>query len=128
MIRASTPKHTFRFPVNPETQLRKIQVTYAQNGVKVLVKTENDMTFENRGTEGAPVYVGYYRLTQAETNLFQGDAYSEDAPDVLMQVRVLANDGTVAPTKKYRLKLFDVLNDDELTDDEEAEEVQSDDS
>lgn len=118
MIRATTPTHYFRFPVDPEARFDVIEVTYRQDEQNVLVKEKTDMSFSNAGTEDDPIYVGQYKLTQEETKLFRGNMPGEtqEKADVYIQVRVLTTDGDSLASKVYRVSVQDVLNDGVLTD------------
>ena len=69
MIRATTPKHSFTFDVNPEETFSEILITYAQNGKIVLEKHKSDLTFEACDCFGGkPVYTAFVKLTQEEKN------------------------------------------------------------
>lgn len=118
MIRATTPTHYFRFPVDPEARFDVIEVTYRQDEENVLVKEKADMSFSNAGTADEPVYIGQYTLTQQETKLFRGcmPGETQGNADVYIQVRALTTDGDALASKVYRVSVQDVLNDGVLTD------------
>lgn len=99
MYRASTPTHRLLIPIDPTT-IVKLKLTYSQHDRIVLEKTQADMT--NDG------YIWTVTLTQEETNLFEGD--SADA-----QIRYLDSNGKSFPSKKFRLYVGDVLNDEVMT-------------
>ena len=48
MRRATTPVHSFTFPIDPEN-ISKLLLTYAQHGEIVLNKTKEDFSFEGVG-------------------------------------------------------------------------------
>lgn len=106
MFRASTPTHTFKFGENPEESFSQIQITYAQDGEIVLVKTKDDLTFTNAGTVEEPVYYGILRLTQRETKLF-----NPRCRRIEVQLRMLTPGGDCFPSKTFTISLSDVLND-----------------
>lgn len=99
MYRASTPTHRFRIPIAPEN-IAKILLTYTQNDKIVLEKTEADLTNEG--------HVWSLTLTQEETNLFASD-YAQ------VQVRYLGTDGRSFPSRKFRLFVGAVSNDEVMT-------------
>ena len=95
MYRASTPTHYFNIPF-PAEDIRAIKLTYAQNGSKILSKTMDDLTQED----------GFWKitLTQEETNKFI-DAWAS------AQLRVLLQDGRSIPSDVFRIRVWDVLDD-----------------
>ncbi len=95
MKRATTPRHTFSIPIDPNT-VAQILFTYAQNGDIILEKTGADAVNEG----GAWTIT----LTQEETNLFQPD-YAD------VQVRVLTVEGKAMASEIMRLNVGAVLND-----------------
>jgi len=104
MIRATTPTHEFVFSENPSS-FSRILITYSQDEKIVLEKEKSNLSF--RQTETGE-YVGSFRMTQAESNLFSPDP-------VQVQVRVLRTDGEALASNKTTLKVEDVLNDEVLT-------------
>lgn len=106
MYRATTPRHTFVFNVNPEETFQKILVTYAQDNEIVLEKGKEDLTFT---TSGASEYEATLTLTQEETKLFNNKS------SVKVQVRVLTYNGEAAASTKMTIPVNDVLNDEVLT-------------
>ena len=109
MYRATTPKHTFTFPVSPE-EFKHILVTYVQDGKIILEKTENDLTFEELTEKGKPVYVAWLQLTQEETNLFDADLGS-----FTVQVRAYSKYGEAIAGAKHVFSVDSVLNDEVLS-------------
>jgi len=107
MIRATTPIHTFRFTMNPNT-MDEVLVTYGQADRIVVEKHKTDMTFTSEVIEGVTYYFGAYSLSQSETNRF-----SSDLP-VDIQVRVLTTTGQALASQITRQQVFDVLNDEVL--------------
>jgi hypothetical protein len=77
MRRFSTPTHKFRAPFNPAV-VKKLILTYEQNGKTVLEKTEADMTVEANGWS--------IILSQAETGAFA-------AGEVTAEIHFLTVDG-----------------------------------
>jgi len=114
MIRATTPKHTFVFPLDPETRFAEILITYAQNGRVILNKHKSDLSFAAEGSEAAPVYTASLRLTQEETALFRPGRFGAGAANVTVQLRALDTDGLVFASEPAQLLLADVLNDEVL--------------
>ena len=111
MIRATTPTHSFIFSTDPE-EFVKILVTYAQKDRIILEKTESDMTFFKGQTyNGDDRWVAFYKLTQEEANMFH--TYYDKSVNV--QVRAMADDGTVYASEIKRFPLKDVLNDEVLS-------------
>lgn len=111
MFRATTPKHTFIFDVDPDATFKEILVTYAQNGQVILNKRKEDMTFSS-GTDvdGNEIWMAVVQLTQTETNLFK----TKNGPKVSVQLRVLTTDDEAFAFDKMTVSLQDVLNDEVL--------------
>lgn len=108
MFRATTPKHTFVFDVDPDATFKEILVTYAQEGKVILEKEKKDMTFgEQLDDKGETEYLASLKLTQEETNLFT----TRISKNVTVQVRVLTNTDDAVAFNKIQIPLFDVLND-----------------
>ena len=106
MYRATTPRHTFVFNVNPEETFQTILITYAQDNEIVLEKGKEDLTFT---TSGESEFEATLMLTQEETKLFSNKS------SVKVQVRVLTNNGEAAASTKMTIPVNDVLNDEVLT-------------
>lgn len=106
MIRATTPVHIFTFDVDPDATFDQIQISYAQAGKILLVKTKEDLSFETGGTQEEPVYTATLHLTQEETRHFLSSC-----PTVQVQVRALTPGGEALAGKIQSIPLFDVLND-----------------
>lgn len=112
MIRATTPKHSFTFDVNPEETFSEILITYAQNGKIVLEKHKSDLTFEACDCFGGkPVYTAFVKLTQEETKLFA--ANPKGVVDI--QVRAITPNGEALASEIERISVQNVLNDEVLT-------------
>jgi hypothetical protein len=75
MIKGTTPTHTFNVPLSAEN-IKKVKITYEQDGTKVLTKRENDCDIED-----CKVTV---RLTQEETLKFNHEKL------VSIQIRLLS--------------------------------------
>ena len=87
MFRATTPTHTFTLPFDT-SQLEKVRITYEQNDVTILSKTEVDCVLEGKNI--------VLNLTQEDTLLF--------APRdrVYIQLRVKTVDGKVVASGLFR--------------------------
>ena len=105
MFVATTPKHTFTFPVSPE-EFKRILITYTQNGKTVLEKTEQDLTFEEIIDGNRIIYAAWLALTQEETKKF--DPALEK---FTVQVRALSNHGEAIAGGKHVFSVESVLND-----------------
>ena len=105
MYVATTPKHTFTFPVSPE-EFKRILITYSQHGVNILEKTENDLTFEELIEDGQLVYVAWLALTQEETKLFD-----PEIEKFTVQVRALSKHGEAIAGAQHVFSVQAVLND-----------------
>lgn len=108
MIRATTPTHTFTFKnLNPET-FKVLNVYYAQQGVELLSKEKEDFTFKTKEVEDGFVYEAAVTLSQEETKMFKAKY------DVEVQIRVLTPDNRSLASPKYKLSVWDVVNDEVL--------------
>lgn len=99
MIRATTPTHTFTLPFDYNTFVKKIVITYSQNGEIVLNKTEKDIV-----VNGNAISV---KLTQEDTVKFVADS-------VKIQLRVLTLGEDVLVSQIFNETVRDVLNDEVL--------------
>lgn len=96
MIGASTPTHEFELPFGKET-VKRLLITYAQDGLVVLEKTENDVSWD--------WCIASYQLTQEETLLF------DEKKSVEIQLRVLTvDDVALPPSKIFKVPCGKVLN------------------
>lgn len=110
--RATTPKHTFKFTDDPETNYKSILISYAQNGQIILEKTKEDLTFATVKDDDQVTilyFTGTLQLSQEDTNLFVADA------DVTIQIRALNDSNDVFVSNTIILSVNDVLNDEVLT-------------
>lgn len=109
--RATTPKHTFKFTDDPETNYKSILISYAQDGNIVLEKTKTDLTFATVKDEAEQIlyFTGTLQLTQEETNLFVS------ASDVIIQIRALNDADDVFVSNTIIISVNDVINDEVLT-------------
>ena len=105
MYVATTPKHTFTFPVSPE-EFKRILITYSQNGENILEKTDRDLTFEELIEDGQLVYVGWLTLTQQETKKFD-----PEIGKFTVQVRALSKYGEAIAGAQHVFSVEAVLND-----------------
>lgn len=96
MIRVTTPTFVFTLPFEV-VELRSYLVTFAQNGRKILDKTEADCK-----AEGSEITV---ELTQEETKLFKAQF------NLQIQLRVLTNGGDALATEIFTRPVGEVLND-----------------
>ena len=84
MYRATTPTHIFTLPFDTSL-LKRVQITYRQFGRNILQKNLEDCTLTKNAIK--------LELTQEETLLFAPTA------EVLIQLRVVTNDGKVMASK-----------------------------
>lgn len=109
MYRATTPKHTFVFDVDPSDAFEKVLITYWQDGQIVLEKGLEDLTVEiGTGCDGERVYEASLTLTQEEANSFSSKSSAR------VQVRGLTYSGEAVASKKMTIPVNDVLNDEVL--------------
>ena len=87
MFRATTPTHIFTLPFDTSL-LQAVQITYQQFGRNILQKGKEDCTLTKNAIK--------LELTQEETLLFASTA------EVLIQLRVVTNDGKVMASKIER--------------------------
>ena len=108
MIRGTTPTHTFSFDtLNPET-FKVLNIYYAQQGKEILCKTKDACTFSTKETDTKTIYLASVTLTQEETKAFSAKY------DVEVQLRILTDDDRSLATPKYKLSVWDVINDEVL--------------
>lgn len=108
MIRGTTPTHTFTFNHLDPTTFKVLNIYYAQQGVEILVKNKDDCTFTSQETDEGIIYNASVTLTQEETKTFKSKY------DVEIQLRVLTADDKSLATAKYKLPVWDVINDELL--------------
>lgn len=108
MIRATTPTHTFTFENLDPSTFNALNVYYAQQGVELLTKSKEDFSFSSRDIENGIEYLAAVTLTQEETKTFNAKY------DVEVQLRVLTADQRALATPIYKLKIWDVINDEVL--------------
>lgn len=109
MIRATTPLQEFVFTDNPDTFAR-VLITYSQDDNIVLEKGKEDLAFTPEYDEAGEVvdYIGAFRMTQEEANLFEPGAAQ-------VQVRVLMTSGEALAGDRATMKVEEVLNDEVLS-------------
>ena len=106
MYRATTPKHTFIFDVDPTETFRDILISYAQDNQIILEKGKDDLTVEQAtGCNDETVWEASLTLTQEETNLFNAGS------TVKIQIRALTYEDEVVASEKMSVPVYDVLND-----------------
>lgn len=108
MIRGTTPTHTFTFDNLDPSTFKVLNVYYAQQGVEILQKSKEDCVFGTKDTAEKTVYTASITLTQEETKTFKSKY------DVEVQLRVLTADDRSLATPKYKLSVWDVINDEVL--------------
>lgn len=108
MIRGTTPTHTFTFNTLDPSTFKVLNIYYAQQGVEVLQKNKSDCSFSTKETENGTIYLASVTLTQEETINFKSKY------DVEVQLRVLTADDRALATPKYKLSVWDVINDEVL--------------
>ncbi len=108
MIRGTTPTHTFTFNNLDPTTFKVLNIYYAQQGVEILSKNKDDCTFTSQETDEGIIYNASVTLTQEETKAFKSKY------DVEIQLRVLTADNQALATGKYKLSVWDVINDELL--------------
>lgn len=110
MYRATTPKHTFIFDVNPVDTFKTILITYSQDNVIILEKGKEDITVtETVDCKGNTVYEASLRLSQEETNYFNPNK------TVSVQVRVFTYNNEALASDRTTISVKDVLNDEVLS-------------
>lgn len=111
MYRATTPRHTFIFEINPDENFEQILITYAQDGEIILEKEKSDLTFfEFENEDGKTEYAATLQLSQIESNMFHAGAKKM----VDIQVRVLTYAGQALASDEKRIPVKRVLNDEVL--------------
>lgn len=110
MYRATTPKHTFVFDVNPTDTFKTILITYSQDNIIILEKDKSSLTVvETTDCKGNTIYEASLRLTQEETNYFNANK------TVSVQVRVFTYNNEALASEKFTVSVKDVLNDEVLS-------------
>lgn len=110
MYRATTPRHTFIFEVDPLETFKSILITYAQCNRIILEKTEADLSPVTTETvEQKTVYSTHLVLSQEETKKFNAKT------NVMVQVRALTPNGEALASEQMSISVYEVLNDEVLT-------------
>lgn len=110
MYRATTPKHSFIFDVNPDEAFKTILISYAQDNKIILEKDKSNLSFiETIDCKGKTVYEASLRLSQEETKSFNSNK------TVSVQVRVLTYNDEALASDKITVSVKDVLNDEVLS-------------
>ena len=104
MIRATTPKHSFKFPSDPQAY-KEILITYQQKGKIILELKEEDLTFGEENT-------AFYKLSQEQTKKFNAMV------PVRIQVRILDADDNAFASSIFSINVHEVLNDEVLVDED----------
>lgn len=111
MIRFTTPSQEFVFHEDPQVNFNRIVVSYAQRGKIIVEKEKSDLTFEEAKEYGETVYVASFKMTQEETGRFAADV------PVMIQVRVLTEDGNSLASDKFERTVDNVLKKEVLYED-----------
>lgn len=91
----TTPTHIFTLPFDPAL-LKRIKITYAQNGKVILEKYETDCTIEGR---------------EIRLELSQEDTFKFDERSIVdIQIRVLTHDGKAPKTPVYHIRPDECLD------------------
>lgn len=96
--RATTPDHEFTFEEDV-LNFKKILVTYAQNGLILFTKTQDDMDVDPFEPK-----TGIIHLTEEDTNRFNAKYYVD------IEIRAYLED-SVPPPAKFKMPVTDVIND-----------------
>lgn len=107
MTRGTTPTHVFTFHNIDPSELLVLNIYYAQRGIVMLEKHKSDCTFETISGD-VTSYNAKVKLSQAETKLFVPNVDAE------IQLRVLTDDRVASASKKFKVQVFDLLDDEEL--------------
>ena len=99
MIRGTTPTHTFNVPLSAEN-IKKVKITYEQDGVDILTKREGDCTIAD-----GKVTV---RLTQEETLKFDHEKL------ITIQIRVLSKNDDALSSYPFSVNAVECLDDEVL--------------
>lgn len=101
IVRGTTTTQSFIVQLDLDT-ISKVYITYVQNGRTIIEKTENDLIFNNIDKE---IIV---TLSQEDTLSFF--PYSNVGSDlILIQLRILTNDGNAYASSIIKERLTDVL-------------------
>lgn len=111
LYRATTPKHTFVFDMDPEECFKTLLASYEQAGAVVLEKGMDDMTFAcEQDEDGNLLYTATITLSQAETNLFLVNRKSS----VYLQLRAITKEDEALISDVYVFEVQRALNDEVL--------------
>lgn len=108
MIRGTTPTHTFTFDTLDPSTFKVLNIYYAQQGEEILQKSKEDCIFKTKETDKGTIYLAVVTLTQEETLKFKSKY------DVEVQLRILTTDDRALATPRYKLSVWDVINDEVL--------------
>lgn len=110
IVRNTTPEHFMRLPFNALVDVQKLEITYQQDDIATIIKTLDDMTIAEENP-----FVVYYQFTEEETQAFQA---IPNTP-VGIQVRALLMNGDVVASEIYKVKVLEVLSENNLVEKEE---------
>lgn len=108
MIRGTTPTYTFAFDNLDPSTFKVLNIYYAQQGVEIFCKTKDDCVFSTKETDDGIQHLASITLTQEETKAFKAKY------DVEIQLRVLTAEDKSLATPKYKINVWDVINDEKL--------------
>ena len=113
ITRGSTVTQSFALPFDVD-QISEIFVTYVQSGKLILEKNKEDV-FINKKENILKVF-----LSQDDTLLFHSDTkpFDIDESIVLIQIRALLKDNSSIVSNIMRARLYDVLKDGKIENDE----------
>ena len=112
LYRATTPKHTFVFDMDPEESFKTMLASYEQAGAVVLEKSMEDMVFQCEQDEDENVfYTATVTLAQEESNLFLANRKSP----VYLQLRAITVNDEALISEPYVFEVQRALNDEVLS-------------
>lgn len=105
IIRGTTPEHFIYLPFNNK-DITSLLITYKQ-GFNVVEKRLGDVTWHvDKGIRN----IAYFQFTQEETNSFE----SVLNRPCNVQVRALLKNGDVIASEIHKIKILDILDEEEL--------------
>lgn len=107
IIRGTTQVHYFEFPFDPQ-QITELSVVYNQNKQNVIRKTLSEVEFDEESL--------IVTLSQEDSFCFDkvGIPSVPSTSLILIQIRVLFNDGSVYVSEPIRDRVIDILDEEVL--------------
>ena len=105
MYRATTPRHTYKLPIQAST-CKVIQVTYTQGNTEIVKQSDGATLPDGMTYDENKVII---RLTQEETLRFKAKA------PAFVQVRALTYDGDALASRSFKIDVYEVQNKEILT-------------